>query len=148
MRLINNQRHAKTCGQTAVANALKSKGVSTSYNEIIKLMGKKAVKFEDVKNMLIRNDIRFKIINPTFEKMKKELDSGNKMIVLLKWSDGEGGGHYFFLEGYSSEYFKGVNYYKNNRRYILKKKLANHLRFSYRYYKKHKSGYPKAIVLL
>jgi hypothetical protein len=147
--MINKQKHKETCGQTAVYNALRNKGVKVSYRDITDVVGLGATDTKQLEGLLLSFNIKYKIIKPTFKKMEKELSKNRSLILTMRWEKGKGSGHHFFIQDYTPKHFIAYNYnslsllYKDTNQ-IPRKELARHIRFSYR-------NYPKriqAIVLL
>lgn len=153
MRYITKQQHKYTCGPTALANALKFKNIPCTYKEVLKYFPGHAdhgIYFSQAINFLKKKNIDYKLMNPTFSKLEKELDKGRFVIIVFKWSGLDGEGHYASLLDSTKHFFKGLNYdikRKKGIQRISKKSFAKHLRYSYQFYKNCSQGYPKAIVI-
>lgn len=152
--MINRQRHKNTCGIVASFNAMNWLGIKTNYNDLLEYSIKKldfnheSFFFCDVKNLLKINKVKTRVINNfTFDTIHEEIDKGNTLIILYKWSNkGVSQGHFSFITGYTNNFFIAWNDSKKNiTPYRSKRILAKDLRYSFRWCNKE---YPKAIVII
>lgn len=146
MRYLTNQYHKLTCGPVAYANALKDIGIPMTYKYSVSLFPwsvENGTNNISITNQLKVDNIRHKVIKPTFDKIQREIDKGRGVILLYKWC-GCNSGHFIYINGYSKKHFTGYNY-RPKTSLIRKIDLAKDIRHSYKNYVEY---YPKAIVIL
>jgi len=119
MRLINDQRHAVSCGPVAISNALKWLGISPNAYDLIHAhcMNHKykpwagGMPHDGLSAALRGLSVKFQhVVHPTVSDIEQILDQGKCCILGYRyWRNRECRGHYLFITGHSQKRFKISN---------------------------------------
>jgi hypothetical protein len=146
--VIDNQRHAGSCGPVAIKNTLELLGIKISYDNIINICslrgyshshGMASIKLRKVlRKFGVIFSYKTRIVMKDISKALKE----NK-IVILSFAH-KAGAHYVVIDRETKCFFRAWNWSCTKGNMMSKKKMAQYIRYSYRYWS---MWYPTMILI-